>query len=54
MGSAWQNRQDAQRDAAGGEQGLDVPAEGVGVAGVPTAGLFAFPVDGFSFRFLLY
>ena len=46
MDAAGQDRRDPQRDAGRGEQGLDVPAEAVRLAGVPPVDLLAFPADG--------
>jgi hypothetical protein len=43
---AGQDRGDPQRDAAGGEQRLDVAAEAVGLAGIPAVDLAALPADG--------
>ncbi len=46
MDPAGQDRRHPQRDAAGGEQGLDVPAEPVGLGGIPAVDLPALPADG--------
>ncbi len=43
MGAAGQHVRDPQRDTGRGEQGLDVAAEAMRLAGVPPVDLFAFP-----------
>lgn len=50
VGAAGQDRRGPERDAAGGEQGLDVPAETVRLAGVPPVDLPALPADGLFFQ----